>query len=158
MRFGTLRPVLRVVLFGSTLLMGSGFGAELTTTPPANYRSVATQQFLTEKLALWQKRLQLENWRVTLITSERAKLRAGTLGNINWDFESKSAVIHVLDASGYDLPLHETMQAMEVTLVHELIHLEFCASTRPDPASRAEEEIAVNHVTEALIQLDRRKQ
>jgi hypothetical protein len=62
----------------------------------------------------------------------------------------------VLDTSDYQTSSDATLRDMEFTVVHELIHLEFCASTRADQSSRADEEIAVNHIAEALLQLDRR--
>jgi len=93
---------------------------------------------------------------VTVIASQRDGLRAGTLGNIRWDLEKKTAVIKVLDSSNYQTSLDATLRDMEFTVVHELIHLEFCASTRPDQSSRTDEETAVNNIAEALLQLDRR--
>jgi len=125
--------------------------AELTPNTPVN----PTQRYLNEKLSLWQKRLKLEDWSVTVIASQRDGLRTGTLGNIRWDPEKKTAVIKVLDASAYQTSSDATLRDMEFTVVHELIHLEFCASTRADQSSRADEETAVNHIAEALLQLDR---
>ena len=45
---------------------------------------------------------------------------------------------------------------MEFTVVHELIHLQLSSLPRSE-ASRSAEERAVNHITEALIQLDRER-
>jgi hypothetical protein len=157
--FGTSRPPVKAVAFVlllSPVLCGA---AELTNAPvgpPINDHSIPAQRYLNEKLSLWQKRLKLEDWSVTVIASQRDGLRTGTLGSIRWDPEKKTAVIRVLDPSNYQMSLDATLRDMEFTVVHELIHLEFCASTRADQASRAEEETAVNHIAEALLQLDRR--
>lgn len=160
MRFGTSRLILNAVAFvailSPALCRGAELSAKLPGVQPANDHTFATQSFLNEKLSLWQKRLKLEDWNVTVIAAQRDGLRAGTLGDIRWDPEKKTAVIKVLDASNYQTPVDATLRDMEFTLVHELIHLEFCASTRPDQSSRAEEEIAVNHIADALLQLDRR--
>ena len=152
MRFCTSRLLFTAAAFvslTSPVLCGA---AELTINPPVT----PAQRYLNEKLSLWQKRLKLEEWTVTVITSQRDGLRVGTLGNIHWDPEKKTAVIRVLDPSDYQMPSDAMLRDMEFTVVHELIHLEFCASTRADQTSRADEETAVNHIAEALLQLDRR--
>jgi len=150
-RFGTSRLIVHAVAFVSLLSPVLCGAAELTPNTPVN----PTQRYLNEKLSLWQKRLKLEDWSVTVIASQRDGLRTGTLGNIRWDPEKKTAVIKVLDASAYQTSSDATLRDMEFTVVHELIHLEFCASTRADQSSRADEETAVNHIAEALLQLDR---
>ncbi len=152
MRFCTSRVIVNSVAFVSLLSPVLGGAAEFTTSAPAT----SAQRYLNEKLSLWQKRLKLEDWSVTVVTSQRDGLRTGTLGNIRWDPEKKTAVIRVLDPSDYQTSSEATLRDMEFTVVHELIHLEFCASTRADQSSRTDEESAVNHIAEALLQLDRR--
>jgi hypothetical protein len=151
-RFCTSRLIVNSVAFVSLLWPVLGGAAELTTSAPAT----SAQRYLNEKLSLWQKRLKLEDWSVTVVTSQRDGLRTGTLGNIRWDPEKKTAVIRVLDPSNYQTSSDAVLRDMEFTVVHELIHLEFSASTRADQSSRADEETAVNHIAEALLQLDRR--
>lgn len=62
----------------------------------------------------------------------------------------------VLDASDYKMPAQAALKDMQFTVVHELIHLELSSLTR-DEASRSEEEHAVNHMAEALLELDRER-
>jgi hypothetical protein len=155
-RFGTSRLIVHTVAFALLLLPALGGAAELTNTSISPDHVSPAQRYLNEKLSLWQKRLKLEDWSVTVITSQRDGLRTGTLGNIRWDPEKKTAVIRVLDPSDYQAPSDAILRDMEFTVVHELIHLEFCTSTRVDQSSRADEETAVNHIAEALLQLDRR--
>jgi hypothetical protein len=161
-RFGTSRLIVNATVFVCFVLPAVCGAAELTAVPvnpsikPSNTDSISAQRYLNEKLSLWQKRLGLEEWTVTVIASQRDGLRAGTLGNIRWDLEKKTAVIKVLDPSNYQTSTDAILRDMEFTVVHELIHLEFCASTRADQASRTDEETAVNHIAEALLQLDRR--
>ena len=64
-------------------------------------------------------------------------------------------MIRVLDASDYHMPIRSVMKDQEFTLVHELIHLEFASMNRNEE-SRREEEYSVNHMAEALLQLDRK--
>lgn len=65
-------------------------------------------------------------------------------------------MISVLDASDYQLPLREMLDDMELTIVHEPVHLELASLPRSE-ASRSSEELAVNRPAEALLMLDRRK-
>jgi hypothetical protein len=62
----------------------------------------------------------------------------------------------MLDASDYQLPLREMLDDMEVTIVHELVHLELASLPRNE-ASRASEELVVNRLTAALLMLDRQR-
>ncbi len=89
--------------------------------------------------------------------SQPGQLRASSLGNIRWDAPKRSAVIRVLDPAVYHLACREMLADMEFTVVHELIHLELSSLPRSE-ASRREEEHAVNHITEALLSLDRGKE
>ncbi len=88
--------------------------------------------------------------------SHPSELKPKTLGNIHWDADKKAAVIRVLDASDYKLSFRDTLDDMEFTVVHELIHLELSSLPRSE-ASRRDEEHAVNQITDALLKLDRRK-
>ncbi|HUI77706.1 MAG TPA: hypothetical protein VLY24_07305 [Bryobacteraceae bacterium] len=108
------------------------------------------------RLAVWQQRLNLQDWKISIIMSHPSDLKPKTLGNIHWDAEKKSAVIRVLDASDYRLSYREMLEDMEFTVVHELIHLELSSLPRSE-ASRREEEHAVNTIADALLKLDRKK-
>ena len=88
--------------------------------------------------------------------THRSDLKPKTLGGIRWDKSKKSAVIWVLDPSDYRLPVPEMLHDMELTIVHELVHLELASLPRSE-ASRGSEEHAVNGIAEALLALDREK-
>lgn len=103
---------------------------------------------------MWQDRLQLRDWTIDLIQTKPSQLRRGTLGNIHWDQSTKTATIRVLAAADYSMPYHAAVRDMEFTLVHELIHLELASLPRND-ASRGDEEFAVNHMADALLNLER---
>lgn len=113
-------------------------------------------RFIEEKLALWQQRLKLENWKIAVAMSRRTDLKPKTLGGIRWDKGKKSAAMAVLDPSEYRLPFGEMLADIEFTIVHELVHLELASLPRSE-ASRSSEEHAVNQITEALLLLDRQK-
>ena len=128
--------------------------APVTPPDPAPLkRHAIAEKFILDRLAIWQERLQLRDWKITLLTSHPSELRAGTLGNIRWDLDGKTAVIRVLDASDYKTSFPSALKDMEFTVVHELIHLEFATMARTDE-SRREEEYAVNHMADALLHLD----
>jgi hypothetical protein len=126
---------------------------ETPREPSAAERERLAEQRLAKRLALWQDRLELKDWKISLVQSRRSDLRPGTLGNIRWDEENKTARIRVLDADEYPMPFEAAYADMEFTLVHELIHLELASLPRNDE-SRGDEEHAVNHMTDALLRLE----
>jgi hypothetical protein len=115
------------------------------------------QKFVDEKLAVWRQRLQLEDWRISAVMTPRGDLASKTLGGIRWDKTKKSAVIYVLDPSDYRLAFREMLDDMELTIVHELVHLDLATAPHRE-ASRSVEEHAVNGIAEAMLALDRKKQ
>jgi len=147
-----LRPLL-AILFGAGIWTASSVAAELPRTNNAPVRP-GVEGYLRERVALWQDRLKLQDWAVSLVISNPSDLRPGTLGNIHWDPDKKTAVIRVLGVSDNQAPLPATVTEMENTIVHELIHLELALLPKTD-AGRSEEEFAVNRLAEALLSLDR---
>jgi hypothetical protein len=147
-----LKALVASVLFLSTLAVVCQ-APETPAEPLASERSRLASKYVQGRLGQWQGRLKLQDWHISIVMSHPIDLRQGTLGSIRWDLEQKTAVIRVLDASDYHRPFRATLKDMEFTVVHELIHLEFASMTRNE-ASRREEEHAVNHVADALLQLD----
>src|SRR6266853_5516578 len=113
-------------------------------------------RFLNERLAVWQHRLNLEDWHISVAMTRRSDLKPKTLGGIRWDKNKKSAVMGILDPSDYRLPFREMLDDMEFTIVHELVHLELASLPRSE-ASRSTEEHAVNGIADALLGLDRKR-
>jgi hypothetical protein len=116
--------------------------------------------FTAEKLWVWQKRLNLQDWTISVEVSRSGVLKPRTLGNIHWDTVKKTAVIRVLDPADYRLPMPAMLDDMEFTVVHELIHLELAPVLAPlerSEANRRDEEHAVNHMAQALLDLNRGK-
>jgi hypothetical protein len=143
------------------LLLSSAFCFSALAAPgdpatPVQDRELVSTNYVNERLAVWQQRLNLQDWRITIIMSHPSDLKPRTLGNIHWDADKRSAVIRVLDASDYKLGFRDMLDDMEFTVVHELIHLELSSLPRSE-ASRRDEEHAVNQITDALLKLDRKK-
>lgn len=123
-------------------------------------RSLLVGSFATERLSVWQKRLNLQDWNISVVVSRATELKAKTVGNIHWDREKKTAVIRVLDPADYDMAFEPMLKDIEFTVVHELIHLEMVpilSDLQRTAENRLEEEHAVNHMADALLKLDREK-
>jgi hypothetical protein len=110
--------------------------------------------YLDARLAIWQGRLNLANWKISLLVSHAGDLKPKTMGNIHWDSQKRTATIRVLDPADYQLACRDALADMEMTVVHELVHLELSSLPRSQ-ASRHEEELAVNRIADALLRLDR---
>jgi hypothetical protein len=135
---------------------------ETPKEPGIRERGLLADRYLRQRLVRWQERLNLEDWTISLVMSHPTELRHGTLGNVHWDADKKTAVIRVLDAADYGRPFRATLEDMEFTVVHELIHLELTSLTRNfksrSEESFSEEEKAVNRMSDALLQLDQADQ
>lgn len=113
-------------------------------------------KFVEDKIGVWQRRLKLEGWKISVVMTKRADLKPRTLGGIRWDKGKKSAAMSVLDPSEYRVSFQAMLDDMELTVVHELVHLELASLPRSE-ASRSNEEHAVNGIAEALLVLDRKR-
>lgn len=137
---------------------GIGFSQEAPPQLTPRERTLMAEAFVNEKLSVWQKRLDLEDWKITALVVRTTDLKPKTLGNIHWDSDKKTAVIRVLDPADYKLTHQAMLDDMEFTVVHELIHLELSPVLTPlqrNDANRLEEEHAVNHMAQALLDLQR---
>lgn len=126
--------------------------------PRPGDRGPEAAAYLNSRLSEWQNRLQLQDWKISLTVSRLNELRPGTLGNIHWDADKKTAVIRVLNPADYQSSFTDAVKDMEFTVVHELIHLELSSLTRDfkdrSEESFSKEEQAVNQMAQALLQLD----
>lgn len=139
------------VLFCVSVLQ-TGFAAGAEKEPKVDQAAVS--QFLASKLSVWQERMNLKDWKIRIEVARASKLEPKTLGNIHWDTDVKKATINVLSPLDYPLPYDAMLADMEVTVVHELVHLELASLPRSD-ASQRNEEHAVNEISSALLRLAR---
>lgn len=126
-----------------------GMGALAQTAP-----APTPQQFAEQKLSFWQPRLKLDDWKISIVFTRLSDLPPKTLGGIRWDKSKKTAVIWVLDPADYQLPHPAMLDDMELTIVHELVHLDLSSLPRGQ-ASRGSEERAVEGIAEAMLGLER---
>jgi hypothetical protein len=122
---------------------------------PQQFQAVSPREFVDARLALWRERLKLEDWRISAVMTRRSDLAPKTLGGIRWDKTKKTAIVFVLDPADYNLPFPAMLDDMELTVVHELVHLELATAAHHE-ASRSVEEHAVNGIAEAMLALDRK--
>ena len=149
-----LGPILMLCGAGSVFAQSPAPIQPAAPSPPSAGQ-VATQ-FTQEKLAVWQQRLKLDDWKISISMKRLSELPPKTLGGIRWDKKRKTAVMWILDAADYRLPVAKMLDDMELTIVHELVHLDLAALPRGE-ASRSTEEQAVNGIAQAMLALERSK-
>lgn len=129
---------------------------ELSHSVNARQHDEMARRFVHGTMSMWRQRLNLEDWEIGVVMARRSDLKPKTRGHIRWDKNKKSAVIWVMDAADYQLPIKEMLEDMEFTVVHELVHLQLASLPRSE-ASRSTEEHAVNSITAALLRLARQQ-
>ena len=151
---------LRPLFFSVCLVAASSTVFAQQPAADPDEREAIANRYVHEILPYWQERLQLKDWTVLVLISRPSDLRTGTLGNIHWDAEKKLATIRVMDPSGYNdssgaaMAMVPILKDMEVTVVHELVHLEL-ASLPVSEADRTNQESAIDRLTAALLQAGR---
>jgi hypothetical protein len=103
---------------------------------------------LDRQVKTWQKRLGLEDWNLRIHVVRQKSLDKQTWGNAEWDPDTKSGVISVLDPRDYNLKGAELKLDMECTIVHELVHIQ--VSPLDARSDQAREEV-VNKIMNALL-------
>lgn len=107
---------------------------------------------LASTLRIWQKRLHLESWNISVSLAAPHDLGEGLLGYVEWnDTPGNRAEIRVLDPKqdSDQLSLEEAWAECEVTVVHELVHLSLAGLT--EAVDQDQEETVVSDLTEALL-------
>ena|SRR5579872_3529969 len=144
-----------VRILTSLLLLASLGAAE----PPASRNRVTsaapvvTEDQAQDWLRLWQKRLRLEDWKIDVKIVRIWDLEQGTLGHIDWSTTHHTAMIKVLNPADYELPPDKIPADMELSIVHELVHLHL--SVLPlNKSSRNVEEQVVSMIADALVNLE----
>ena len=103
---------------------------------------------LDRQLKSWQRRLGMDDWRLTVRLVRQNNLDRNTWGNAEWDPRGKTGTIKVLDPMDYNLRGGDLKLDMECTIVHELVHIQVSPFDAPDETVREE---VVNRIMTALI-------
>lgn len=136
-------------------------GVAQAAPPPRDHFVSSCELIVSEDqvdrwLKLWQQRLQLQDWKVEVRMVRVWELEPHTLGHIHWSKARRAATIKVLDPADYTLPKARIADDIELSVVHELIHLQLSSLTLDDKASTAVEEQVVNKLANTLVDLERR--
>jgi hypothetical protein len=126
-------------------------------TPPVRHQvppNLVSQTDVRQWLRVWQSRLGLSDWNVEVKIVRISDLNPDTLGHLKWNSENRTATIKVLDPVDYDLPVSRIPEDIEITIVHELLHLQLSVLPR-DKAYKAVEERVVQRMTKALFDLEK---
>ena len=146
----TVRRFSALVLVVFALFAAQAFGSSSDSSARDN--QVEAANFVAARLAVWQQRMDLKDWQIRVEVVRSDRLEPKTLGNIHWDTDLKSATICVLSPEDYKLPHDAMLNDMELTIVHELVHLELASLPRSVESRRVEEH-AVNALSSALLKL-----
>jgi hypothetical protein len=103
---------------------------------------------LERELRLWQKRLSMDDWSLSIQVVRQHDLDKNTWGGAEWDPDKKTGVIRVLDPLDYNLKGGELKLDMECTIVHELVHIQVAPL---DAKTERQREQIVNRLMTALI-------
>jgi len=143
-----------VILLTFLLLFASvGSAAPASRDRVTAASPVVTDAQVHDWLKIWQKRLRLEDWIIDVKIVRIWDLEQGTLGHIDWSSPHKTAVIKVLNPLDYELPKDKIPGDMELSIVHELVHLHL--SVLPlNKSSRFAEEQVVSMIADALVNLE----
>ncbi len=103
---------------------------------------------LERQMRVWQKRLGMEDWNLTLRVVRQSEIDQDSWGAAEWDSRAKTGVISVLDPRDYNLKGGELKLDMECTVVHELVHIQ--VSPLAGATGEITEEV-VNRLMTALL-------
>ena len=116
-----------------------------------------TTDELTSKVALWQKRLRMQDWRFEVMVGRRSKaptsLGPGCAGCARWDTHERLAYIYLVEADDLG-DLDPPYLDMERTLVHEMVHVLFAMAASQDDQQGPGWEQAINAVADALLTME----
>jgi len=106
------------------------------------------ESHLDRQLKTWQRRLGMDDWRLTIRLVRQNDLDKNTWGNAEWDPHGKTGTISVLDPADYNLSGADLKLDMECTIVHELVHIQVGPFDAPNENMR---EDVVNRIMTALL-------
>jgi len=124
---------------------------------------VINQRKLGEIRREWQKRLRLQDWKIKIsfadegFMKEVSGLEDGAYGAVEHFVEDKEAKIYILRAEDWGEVEGDFGQAVENTVVHELLHLHFAPFQTGDESSMILQEQAIRPIADALLELKRAK-
>ena len=107
---------------------------------------------LKELCAYWQKVLRLQDWDVNIKIARVFEMHEDGIGEINMVMSLKKAFIQILDTND---SAPDEDKDIELTLVHELVHLHLAEWSEQESGMPVSGEQAVDLLAKALVQLKR---
>lgn len=125
--------------------------------PIEAFQPEMVQPDLHDLCAEWQRELRLQDWDVVAQYRRGHAMRdPDNQGECAWLPHKKLATIYILDPADYP-PDASRPQDVELTLVHELLHLHFAPFVAErDSAEDIAQEVAIDQIARALVALKRR--
>jgi hypothetical protein len=115
--------------------------------------SAANRLNLNVLLKKWQAILRLQDWDITIKYKRHYDMDDNKAGGVSWIKRRKIARISVLDP--IDIGTGWNSEDVEATVVHELLHIQFCMIDDFSGVSADLFEQAIEATTNSLIRLDR---
>jgi len=100
----------------------------------------------------WQSVLGLSDWYIKVRVKRKYDLPPDSQGTCNWTYSRMEAAVKILHPNDYD-PGFLVPQDMELTLVHELVHIRHAPFQPADDNLHHEQ--AVEAIAKALVALKR---
>lgn len=121
--------------------------------------SEITRETLEARCREWQRRLRLQDWKVTATFDTWHSLDDRS-GAISYNLQHKIAKVRVMDPRHYCDHWDADDRDWENHLIHELLHLHFApfwVMEADDKLKFEAQELAINLLTGALLDLKRRR-
>lgn len=115
-----------------------------------------TEEEARERCAYWQRVLRLQDWEIEVNVARAYHMRLDGLAECHWQIKKRMAVINLQDPIDFD-PGWLGDRDMELSLVHELLHLHL-APWSPQEGTEDDvfEEQAIHAMSKAFVELERR--
>ena len=116
---------------------------------------IFTEDELVDLCREWQERLRLEHWDIALRIARACDFTNEGDAEITWVLSKAKAIMKILDPVDY--PAGPFKQDMEISLVHELLHLHFAPFDHSTDGSMENTmmERATDHIAITLVNLKR---
>ncbi len=149
------------VVMGTEKPSATGAAARTTSSPQVQRSGISPAPLLTEDqvsgwIVKWQKRLGLQDWQIDAKIVRMPELPQNAVANIHWSLPNKKATVRVMNSVDSTLPKSEIVRDTELSVVHELVHLNM-AKLPLDPTHTELEEEAVRKLSTALLALEEKK-
>lgn len=122
--------------------------------PPRPVKSW-TVTVLAEYVVKWQEILRLQDWDITIRFAKAGEIEDGDLGSTECHRETMDAQILIMEPGKGAKSKWADESDVELTIVHELMHVRLDQLRIPDERSE-DEETVIERLSRILVKLDRK--